>query len=68
MVDAHSTFMIPQNERNRSGIGGLMHSIGGQQQQQQMFNMTINRNSNFVNTNQNSTLTIKKMAPQNDKN
>ena len=66
MVDAHSTFMIPPNERNRSGIGNLMHSIGGPQQQ--MFNMTINRNSNFTNTNQNSTLTIKKMAPQNDKN
>ena len=32
MVDAHSTFMIPQNERTRSGIGGLMHSIGGQHQ------------------------------------
>ena len=32
-----------------------------------MFNMTLNRNSNFTNTNQHSTLTIKKMAPQNDK-
>ena len=61
MVDASSTFMVPSGERNRSGLNGLMSTIG--QGQQQLFNVTLHRSNNMSIHHQNSSKHIRKMAP-----